>query len=838
MNPRPLAEELPVGIGAEGAVMEVTRQVSAKIGVDCFRAIVTHLAIALKADFVFVGEFAPGLVQRVAILAASIEGEQASLRFDLPGSVCSRIALTGKPFLCSKEARHHFPSDQLLRRMHAEACIAIPLQNPSENPIGVLMAIYCVAPAGFSMAASVLEVFAARAAAELLHKQEKDKLRRSEQRHRAFVELNADGMWCVDFDQPIPTELPPEEQLALAYQYGYYSECNDAAARLIGLDQCRQVVGRRFVEFFPETDPAIRKSILDLICSGYRFTSREMARLSPDGERRFLLRSQWGIVENGRLQRVWGLTHDITDFKQCQHALNASKQRMMDLLEAVQLLVLVLDPSGTIQLCNNCFAELTGWRSDELKNTSYFDLMAPAEERAGLQAKFAAWVVGSKEPIHFESTLQGPDGRRWRVAWDSMVLRDEEGKVKAIASVGRDVTQEKALEDQLRQAQKIETVGRLAGGVAHDFNNLLTVIDGYTTLLLDKRSPADPDYPGLTEIRNAIAKGAQLTQQLLAFSRRRPWQPEVLNLNTIVERDASMLRRTLGEKIDLVTLLDPELGLIHADPGQVSQIILNLAVNARDAMTGGGTLTIASSNASISEQVSTVPGVPTGEYVQLTITDTGTGMTRETLDHLFEPFFTTKEPGKGTGLGLSIVHGILQQSGGYAKVDSELGRGTSFRIFLPRIQLEPPAAPVHESGKAATRGGTETILLVEDRQDVRALATNVLRGLGYKVLEADGPSQALEIAESKSRIDLLLTDMIMPGMQGTDLAERIKPSHAEMKIAIMSGYTGREELKHSFLPKPFTPESLAATVRHVLDDGQPTRRLSLGQEPPPPIRAN
>ena len=671
---------------------------SAKIGIDYFRAMVTQLALALKADCVFVGEFAPGLAQRVNILAASVDGEPSSLAFDLAGSACSRIAATGKPVLCRKEARNRFPSDQLLRSMRAEACIAFPLQDSAGKSIGVLMATYYVTPAAFSTAKSIIEVFAPRAAAELLHKQEKDNLCRSQQRYRAFVELNADGMWCVDFDQPIPTELPAEEQLELAHQYGYYSECNDAAARLVGLDRSRQVLGRRFAEIFPRADPVIRNTALELIRSGYRFTTREMARLGPDGTRRFLLGSQWGIVENGRLQRVWGVTHDITDFKQCQYALDASKQRMMDLLEAVHLLVLVSDPAGTIKFCNNWFTELTGWRSDDLMNKSCFDLMAATEERAGLQAKFAAWVAGSREPIHFESALQGPDGRRWRVAWDSTVLRDEEGNVKAIASIGRDITQERALQDQLRQAQKIETVGRLAGGVAHDFNNLLTVISGYTAFLLDKRSPADPDYPGLTEIRNAAEKGAQLTQQLLAFSRRRSRQPEVLNLNTIVERDASMLRRTLGENIDLITRLDPSLGLVYADPGQISQIILNLAVNARDAMSRGGKLIIASSNASISaEQVSLVPGVPCGEYAQLTITDTGAGMTQETLDHLFEPFFTTKEPGKGTGLGLSIVYGILQQNGGYIKVESELGRGASFRMFLPRTQLESLAAPVPES---------------------------------------------------------------------------------------------------------------------------------------------
>jgi PAS domain S-box-containing protein len=706
MKPSPVAEELTVEADAEATVLKVTRQVSAKIGIECFRAMAAHLAQALKADCVFIGEFTPGLVQRVTTLAASVEGEQASLTFDLVGSACSRIAATGKPVLCRKDARNRFPSDQLLSRLHAEALIAVPLQNPAGNPIGAMMATYRVPLADFSTAKSVIEVFAQRAAAELLHKHEKDKLRKSEERYRAFIALNNDGMWCAEFDQPIPTKLPTEEQLDLIYQYGYYSECNDAAARLMGLDQTRQLVGRRIIDFFPKTNPGMRKVFSDVIRSGYRFTTTETAGLAPDGKRHFVLQSQLGVVEDGMLQRVWGVTHDITDFKQVQRALGASQQRMIDLLESVQLLVLVLDSSATIQCCNNYFTELTDWHSDDVKNKNWFDLLVPTEERAGLRAKFAAGVAGSRGPIHFESTLLGPDRRRWRVAWDSTVLRDEEGKVKAIANIGRDITQQKVIEGHLRQAQKIESVGRLAGGVAHDFNNLLTVISGYTTHLLDKRSPADSDYPGLTEIRNAAAKGARLTQQLLAFSRRRPYQPELLNLNTIVEHDSSMLARTLGENIDLVMNLDPSLGLVNADPGEMSQVILNLAVNARDAMPGGGKLTIASSNASFSaEQAPIVPGVPPGEYVQLTITDTGAGMTEEALDHLFEPFFTTKEPGKGTGLGLSIVYGIVQESGGHIEVQSEHGRGTSVRIFLPRTQSGPPPAPSCENKDTVIRGG-------------------------------------------------------------------------------------------------------------------------------------
>jgi two-component system cell cycle sensor histidine kinase/response regulator CckA len=524
----------------------------------------------------------------------------------------------------------------------------------------------------------------------LLHKQKEDKLRKSEERYRAFVELNSDGMWCIEFDQPIPTELPVGEQVDLHYQYGYLSECNEAMAKFMGVDRTRRAVGRRILELVRKTDPTFRGAALDLIRSGYRFTTKETSAIAPDGKRHFVLLSQWGIVEDGMLQRVWGVTHDITEFKHVQRALDASKQRISDMLEAVQLLVIVFDPSTTIQFCNNYFTELTGWQSDVLKGKSCLDLIVP-EERADLQEKLAAWIASPTRPIHFESTLLGLDGRRRRVAWDGTIFHDGENCAKRIANIGRDITQEEALTAQLQQVQKLETVGRLAGGIAHDFNNLLTVISGYTDHLLNMHSAADSDFPGLTEIRNAAAKGAQLTQQLLAFSRRRPYQPVLLNLNTIVERDSGMLGRTLGGNIELVTSLDGCLGLVLADPGHISQILLNLAVNARDAMPGGGKLTISSSNTSLrDEQDSIVPGVPCGEYVQLTITDTGTGMTKEVLDHLFEPFFTTKEPDKGTGLGLSIVYGIVRQSHGYIKVDSQLGFGTSFSIFLPRAGQEPP----------------------------------------------------------------------------------------------------------------------------------------------------
>ena len=354
--------------------------------------------------------------------------------------------------------------------------------------------------------------------------------------------------------------------------------------------------------------------------------------------------------------------------------------------------MVVLDPSGAIEVCSNYFTELTDWRPDDLRGKNWFELTVPPEERADLQEKFAVQLASPGKPIHFESTLLGRTGRRWQVAWDSTALRDDKLKVKAVANIGRDITQEKAVESHLRQAQKVESIGRLAGGIVHDFNNLLAVIGGYASHLLDRHTPGDPEYPELSEIRNAVETGAQLTHQLLTFSRRRASNPEALNLNRIVERDCSMLRRTLGKNIDLVTRLDPSLGLVRVEPFEMSQVLLNLAVNARDAMPDGGKLTIVSSNATISDgQGSVAPAVPARQYVQLTVADTGTGMTKEVLDRLFEPFFTTKEAGKGTGLGLSIIFGIVKQSGGHIRVESAPGRGTSFRIFLPRTQTESPS---------------------------------------------------------------------------------------------------------------------------------------------------
>jgi two-component system cell cycle sensor histidine kinase/response regulator CckA len=378
---------------------------------------------------------------------------------------------------------------------------------------------------------------------------------------------------------------------------------------------------------------------------------------------------------------------------------------------------------------------------------------------------------------------------------------------------------------RLRQVTKMEAVGRLAGGVAHDFNNLLTAILGYTNLVLDELGADHPSRPDVEQIRHAAESAASLTRQLLAFSRRQLLQPQVLDLNRVVQSMESLLRRLIGAHIDLQTNLDVPLWRIHADQGQLEQVLMNLAINARDAMPSGGRLLIATSNIVAGpDLVHANRGLTPGHYVQLEISDNGTGMDETVLAHLFEPFFTTKRRGEGTGLGLATVYGIIKQSGGYVAVQSQPGVGTTFTIYLPQTtQEEMPLGPIDRS--ARTRGGSETILLVEDQPEVRAIARTMLTRQGYRVLEAEGGSEALAlVASRKEPIHLLLTDVIMPALGGQDLAVQLLPMRPDMRVLFASGYTDDALVQQGVLQpgadliqKPFSREALLQKVRAVLD---------------------
>ena len=447
------------------------------------------------------------------------------------------------------------------------------------------------------------------------------------------------------------------------------------------------------------------------------------------------------------------------------------------------------------------------------------------EDRAAVAASQAAVARGEASTTVFR--IRRPDGATRWVRGRAFPVRDESGAVYRLVGVSEDITQLRQTEERFVQAQKMEAVGRLAGGIAHDFNNLLTAIIGSSELLLEGLSAHDQRREDLEEIRKAGQRAAGLTRQLLAFSRQQVLEPRVLDLNELIVDLEKMLRRLIGEDVDLRTVLAPELGAVRADPGQLEQVIMNLTVNARDAMPLGGKVTIETANADLDETYAAAHApVVSGPYVMLAVSDTGTGMTPDVKAHLFEPFFTTKEQGKGTGLGLATVYGIVKQSEGYVWVYSELGQGTTFKIYLPRAAQDVTSSPPKAASPSSTRG-SETVLVAEDEEAVRKLTRRVLEAQGYTVLAAaDGP-EALRLAHTHAGpIHLLLTDVVMPSMSGRELAELVVSTRRETKVLYLSGYTDDAVIRHgvlepgvAFLQKPFTPQTLARKLREVLDGG-------------------
>jgi PAS domain S-box-containing protein len=447
-----------------------------------------------------------------------------------------------------------------------------------------------------------------------------------------------------------------------------------------------------------------------------------------------------------------------------------------------------------------------------------------ADERPRARAALRRLCAGEAGGWVRETSLKARDGRKVPVRMHVSASRRAESAPLAVVLV-EDISERTRLEQQLGQAQRIESIGRLAGGIAHDFNNLVTIIRGHTDLLLDDMSADDPLRADLEDIRNAGERAAALTGQLLAFSRRNVLQPKVLDLNAVVRGMEALLRRTLGEDVALSIDLEEPLGPIRADPSQMEQVLLNLVVNARDSMPRGGRLAIRTFDRRLDETfVSSHLGASAGPHVAVQVEDAGHGMDQATMDLIFEPFFTTKEPGKGTGLGLAMSYGIVKQSGGYIDVESSPGLGTTFTIYLPRVSAWKARAPDQDTRPATTRG-SETVLLVEDEPSVRQLAARVLEGRGYTVLGAGTGEEALLAARAHpGPVHLLLTDVVMPGMGGRELADRMKAEMPSLKVLYTSGYTDDEIVRrgvseHSmpFLAKPFTPDELAESVRVALD---------------------
>lgn len=513
---------------------------------------------------------------------------------------------------------------------------------------------------------------------------------------------------------------------------------------------------------------------------------------------------------------------DITQKKRMEEALRESEDRFTAFMNNSFIIALMRDTRGRYVYVNRAFEQYVGKPSAEILGKTPAELW-PTESAQELIAADQV-VLSTGRPLErYETTaLPGRETKEWLAA--RFPFRDRKRKA-FVGCVLIDVTERKSLEEQLRQSQKMEAVGRLAGGIAHDFNNLLTIIAGYSELLLGSGAVVEEQRSKIEEIKKAGERAALLTRQLLAFSRKQVLAPRVLNLNTVIENLRKMIDRLIGEDIEFATIPFGALGKVKADPGQVEQIIMNLVVNARDAMPTGGMLTIETANVEFDEEYarSHVPSVP-GHYVMVAVGDTGTGMEPEVQKHIFEPFFTTKETGKGTGLGLATAYGIVKQSGGFIWVYSEVGVGTVFKIYFPRVleQDELPTTIQHEPGQLK---GTETILVAEDEVALRTLICETLERFGYKVLLAADGKEAVRLSEQCDEpIHLLIADVVMPRMSGREVAEQVTAARPKIEVLYVSGYTDDAIIQRgaigpnkAFLQKPFTPAALARKVRQILE---------------------
>jgi PAS domain S-box-containing protein len=616
---------------------------------------------------------------------------------------------------------------------------------------------------------------------------------------------------------------------------GVITSWNQGARRIFGYT-ADEVVGKSISLLIPPGREEEEPTILEMLAKGEnkRF---ETVRRRKDGQDIDVAVTVSPVRDpGGRVVGISKVARDITDRKRTEGelarardaaqaaALHASEVRFARLADSGLIGIALSDASGAIRDANDMYLRTLGYTREDLRagKLRWAEMTPPEWKLANVRV--AEQLARSGVAVPFEKEYFRKDGSRVPVLVGIATLEPTSNInfMIDLTERKRAETTLRETENQLRQAQKMDAVGRLAGGVAHDFNNLLSVIMSYSEMALGDLKPSDPLHADMGEIHKAASRAAGLTRQLLLFSRQQVVEPRVLDLHEVLASMDKMLRRILGEDVEMVLLAPTTTGRINADPSHLEQVVMNLVVNARDAMPTGGKLTIETANVVLDESYALGH-----RHVMLAVTDTGTGMDRETQTRIFEPFFTTKEKGKGTGLGLSTVFGIVQQSGGSVWVYSEPGKGTSFKIYLPRVDAEADA-PVLQVPTGTLRG-TETILLVEDEEQVRAVVLNVLRRQGYHVITTQNAGEALLLCERHTdKIDLLLTDVVMPGMSGPELARRLATSRPEMRVLCMSGYTDDSIVRHgvldsgvAFLQKPVTPASLAKKVREVLD-AEPT----------------
>jgi PAS domain S-box-containing protein len=607
--------------------------------------------------------------------------------------------------------------------------------------------------------------------------------------HRALLERTADGVFTL-------------------WPNGVIAYANAALANLLGFERPEQLIGRPALDIaHPSEHATVRARVAGVRESGQPSAPNPVRLVARDGSSRWVETRGMTVSYEGK-PAVTVIARDITERRRSEEALRLSEERFSKIFQASPAGIAIVRLSdGRVVDINQRFVHLTGFsREDMLGRLGLeIELWRDPQSRAALFAD----LCGNRAIRDREALLRRRNGEPLDALLSTETF-ELAGETCAVVLL-YDITEHKRLEERLRQSHKMEAVGRLAGGLSHDFNNLLTVIRGYTDLLIEQLPSGSSAFGAAEHLRRSTARAANLTGQLLAFTRRQPLQPKVVQLNDVVGQMTGMLRRLIRADIEFVLTLDPALALVRVDTSQIEQIVLNLVVNARDAMAAGGRLTIETANADEGQ-------------VRLSVCDTGCGMSEETRRRIFEPFFTTKEVGKGTGLGLAIVYGAVEQSGGTITFETATERGSSFHVLLPRATV--PAEAAHAAPSAATeRGGRETILVVEDDDDVRDFVELILRRAGYNVLVAPGGGPALETARAyPGEIHLLLSDIVMPQIDGIELARRLVSERPMIRVLHMSGFTGDTLLEHrefpeaaAFLQKPFSAPALSTKVREMLD---------------------
>ena len=632
-------------------------------------------------------------------------------------------------------------------------------------------------------------------------KRSEDALRSSEAHYRAILENIGDAVFVIS-------------------RNGHYLDVNPRACEMTGYSRL-ELLRLTTADTYAHEEQETAGQQLAAIAGG-KLRAYERQLLRKDGTE-ITVDVSARVLPDGRLLAT---LRDVTERRQAERALRESDQRFREIAQHIREAFFVVDPVArrTVYV-SPTWSEIWGRPEGEAYRDAnmWSDAIHP-DDRPGVLAGQEGLAKGTPNIVTFR--VIRPDGSiRW-VRGRAFPVMSPAGTLTRIVGVAEDITELKQTEHQLLQAQKMEAIGRLAGGVAHDFNNALTAIMGYTDMVLQDLPDESEAAQDLTEVKKAAQHAAGLTRQLLAFSRQQVLEPVVMKVNDHLQNFQKMLRRVIGEDIQLRLALGHDIGNVRVDPGQLEQVLMNLVVNARDAMPLGGELVIETANAELSEEYADQhqPVVP-GAYVMIAVSDTGQGMKAEVKARIFEPFFTTKETGHGTGLGLSTVYGIVKQSGGYIWVYSEEGNGTTFKVYLPIVD-SPPDAPVKRR-ETSTVAGTETILLAEDDAMIRPLTKGVLTKLGYTVMVAADLEEAMRLAAGQSgTLHLLITDVVMPGGSGRDLARQLTAQRPDLKVLYISGYTDDAISRHgmlepglNFLQKPFTPAVLARKVREVLDSG-------------------